>query len=253
MARSSLTLCWVGLVFSSWAAAIEHALLFAQLVAHLPDGLEERQRLDIPHGSADLGDHHVSVMRDPPDGGLDLVGDVRDHLDGLAQVIAAPLARDDLFVDAPGSQIVHLGEARVGEALVMSQVEVGFGAVVGDEHLAVLEGAERARVHVEVGVELLQGNAQSAALEQAADRSRRDAFSERGDHAAGDEAVLSHALRKQPKAQTSGPPFRGPPAYPRQSTRIRFRPPGCGGRSRAHGAARVARPFRAAPRAAPDS
>ena len=39
-------------------------------------------------------------------GGLDFVGDVRDHLHGLAEIIAAPLAWDDLFVDAAGGQVV---------------------------------------------------------------------------------------------------------------------------------------------------
>ena len=71
MARSSLTLCWVGLVFSSCAAAIQgtrvtctkSAVVAAQLVAHLADGFEERQRFDIADGAADLDDHHVDILR----------------------------------------------------------------------------------------------------------------------------------------------------------------------------------------------
>ena len=43
----------------------------------------------------------------------------------------------------------------VGEALVVAQVEVGLRAVLGDEHLAVLERAHRARIDVDVRVELL--------------------------------------------------------------------------------------------------
>ena len=38
-----------------------------------------------------------------------------------------------------------------GEALVVAEVEVGLGAVVGDEDLAVLERAHRARIDVDVG------------------------------------------------------------------------------------------------------
>ena len=41
-----------------------------------------------------------------------------------------------------------------GEALVVTEVEVGLGAVVGDEHLAVLIGAHGPRVDIEVGIEL---------------------------------------------------------------------------------------------------
>ena len=76
---------------------------------------------------------------------LDLVGDVGNHLDRLAQILAAALLLDDGVVDAAGGEVVEPGHPGVGEALVVAQVEVGLGAVVGDEDLAVLERAHRAR------------------------------------------------------------------------------------------------------------
>ena len=100
MLSSSFTLCCVGLVFSSRAAAIHgtsvtctnSVLSAAQLLPHLADGFQERQRFDVAHRAADLDDHHVHVRRDTfLIAGLDLVGDVRNHLHGLAQIIAAPL------------------------------------------------------------------------------------------------------------------------------------------------------------------
>ena len=42
----------------------------------------------------------------------------------------------------------------VHEALVVAEIEVGLGAVLGDEDLAVLERAHGARIHVDVGIEL---------------------------------------------------------------------------------------------------
>ena len=162
-ARSSFTLCCVGLVFSSCAAAIHgtsvtwtnRAVVAALFVAHLADGFEERQRFDIADGAADLGDHHVHIRRHLLQRGLDFVGDVRNHLHGFAQVIAAPFARDDLLVDAAAGQVVALRQPRVGEAFVVAQVEIGLGAVVGDEDFAMLERAHRARIHIQVGIELL--------------------------------------------------------------------------------------------------
>ena len=50
-----------------------------------------------------------------------------------------------------------------GEALVMAEIEIGLGAVVGDEHLAVLIRAHRARIDVEIGVELAEPDACSRA------------------------------------------------------------------------------------------
>src|SRR5205807_8178503 len=36
----------------------------ADVLAELPDGLEEREDLDVADGAADLGDHHVDVVGD---------------------------------------------------------------------------------------------------------------------------------------------------------------------------------------------
>ena len=95
---------------------------------------------------------------DPPHRGFDLVGDVRNHLHGLAQIIAAALARDDLLVDASAGQVVGLGQRSVGEALIVAQVEIGLGAVVGDEDLAVLERAHGAGIDVQIRIEFLQAS-----------------------------------------------------------------------------------------------
>ena len=59
-----------------------------------------------------------------------------------------------------------------GEALVMAEVEIGLGAVVGDEDLAVLIGAHRPRIDVEIGVELAQPDRVAARLEERAEGRR---------------------------------------------------------------------------------
>ncbi len=73
----------------------EHAAVAALVDLELAQRLEERQRLDVAHRAADLGDDHVDVLglRHQPDPLLDLVGDVRDHLDRAAEEVAAALAR----------------------------------------------------------------------------------------------------------------------------------------------------------------
>ncbi len=157
----------------------------------LADRLEERQRLDVAHRAADLGDDDVDVrgLGDQADALLDLVGDVGDDLDRRAQVVAAALAADDRVVDRAGRDVRRPRGVDVGEALVVAEVEVGLGAVLGDEDLAVLVGRHRARVDVDVGVELLESDRQAAAHEEAAEGSGGDALPERRDDAAGDEDV----------------------------------------------------------------
>ncbi len=47
----------------------------------------------------------------------------------------------------------------------MTEVEVGFGTILSDEHLAVLERAHGARIDVDIRVELEQRHFDTARLE----------------------------------------------------------------------------------------
>ena len=144
----------------------------AQFVADLPGRFDERLRLDVADGSADLRDDDVGLRvlgRLQPHAALDLVGDVRDDLHGVAEILAPALARDDLRIDLPRRDVRRLAEVDVEKTLVMADVEVGLGPVVGHEDLAVLEGVHRPRIHVEVGVELLHDDAETACRQQIAE------------------------------------------------------------------------------------
>src|SRR4051794_20850938 len=177
----------------------EHAAVTALVDLELAQSLEERQRLDVADGAADLGDDELHVLRvsDELDAALDLVGDVRNHLDGVAQIVAAALAADDRVVDRAGGDVRAARGVHVGEALVVAQVEVGLGAVLGDEDLAVLERRHRARVDIDVRVELLERDLVTTGDEESADRCGGDSLPQRGDHPAGyeDEARRRTAIR----------------------------------------------------------
>src|SRR5262249_22188368 len=151
-----------------------------RLSPELADRLQERKRLDITDGAADLGDDHVAVggLAGPADPLLDLVRDVRDDLYRGTEILPAPLLADDGVPDRAGRVVRRCAQVLVEEALVMADIEVGLRAVLRDEHLAVLEGAHGARVDVEVGVELLHLDLQPPGLEQRAERSGRDALPE---------------------------------------------------------------------------
>src|SRR5206468_1225878 len=129
------------------------------------------------HGATDLHDGDVRpVRRYLAHRVLDFVSHVGNHLDGLPQVVAPPLLEDDLFVDTAGGQVVVARQGGVGEALIVAQVEVGFGAVVGDEDFPVLERRHGSGVDVQIRVELHHVDAQSAALQQTTDGGRGQTF-----------------------------------------------------------------------------
>ena len=114
----------------------------------------------------------------------------------------------------PVVQLLFARGDHVGEALVVAQVEVRLGAVVGDVDLAVLVRAHRAGIDVDVGVELLEGDLVAVPFEQAADRGGRQALAEGRDHAAGHEDVfhgslsvcLCHVSRSGPGGGLDEPP-----------------------------------------------
>jgi hypothetical protein len=115
------------------------------LVPELANRLDEGQRFDVADGAADLAQDEVEVgVEVGGDELLDRIGDVRDDLDGGAEIVAAPLALDDALVDPARGHVVALAGRDAGEALVMAEVEIGLGAVVRHIDFAVLVGRHRA-------------------------------------------------------------------------------------------------------------
>ena len=150
----------------------EEHVLPPDVLADLTGRLQEGLGLDVTDGAADLGDDDVgSVVLACLVGGkahaaLDLVSDVRDHLNGVPEVVAAAFLLDDRRVDLPGGHIVQTIEVLIQEALIVADVQVGLCTILGDEDLAVLEGVHRARIHVQIGIELLHDHGETPRAEQ---------------------------------------------------------------------------------------
>jgi hypothetical protein len=136
----------------------------------LPDRFKERQPFDIARGAADFRDEHIGfgLFGDLVDPVLDFIGHVRNDLDRLAQIIAAPFPVQDGLIDLAAGQIVEAGQLGAGKPLVMAEIEIGFRAVIQHIHFPVLERVHGPRIDVEVGIELLQGDFESAILQQGA-------------------------------------------------------------------------------------
>src|SRR5680860_820762 len=203
----------------------EEDVVAPDVVADLARGLEERQRLDVADGATNFGDHHVDVTLPVTRGThgenafLDLVGDVRDHLHRVTEVVATALLGDHRRVDLSGRDVGDLPQGGVEETFVVTDVEVGLGSVVGDEHLAVLERVHRPGIDVEVGVELLHRDLQTARAEQPAQAGGGESLAEGRGDATGDEDVLcllrcyqqgSPQVRVVPKDRPSDRPRDGP-------------------------------------------
>ena len=127
------------------------------LLAVLADSLHKRLRLDVANRATQLGDDHVgtSLLLDAAELVLNGIGDVRDHLHGATQKVAATFAGDQALIDSAGRKVGITGQVLVNKALVVAQVQVGLVAVLGHEDLTMLERAHGAGVDVQIRVGLL--------------------------------------------------------------------------------------------------
>ena len=170
----------------------EQRAVGTHFAAQLTDGFQERQRFDVTDGAADLHQRHVVTFSPLDHTMLDLVGDVRNHLHRAAEIVATALLAQHMLVDPAGGEVVALGHLGTDEALVVAQVEIGFRAILGDEHLAMLERTHGARIDVDVRIQLEDGDLEAAGLEDRSQRSGCNTLAQGGHNAAGHEDISCH-------------------------------------------------------------
>src|SRR3989454_11970299 len=158
----------------------EQDVLLADLLPELADGFEEGHPLDVSDRPADLDEDDVGalLLPDLAEQGLDLVREVRDDLHGLPEVVAATFLVDHRAVHLPGGDVVVPCQVHIEEAFVVAEVQVDLRAVVEDEHLPVLVRVHRARIDIQVRIDLDRADLQSFRLQQGADRGGADALPE---------------------------------------------------------------------------
>ena len=144
----------------------KEAVFSAHFEGNLSDRLEEGLGLDVADGAADFGynDVGVGLLADAVDKFLDFVCNVRNDLNGGAEIFAPALLVEHVPVYLSGGEVGKTVEVLVDKSLIVSEVKVGFGAVLGDLNLAVLIGAHCAGVDIYIGVELLSGNLKPSRL-----------------------------------------------------------------------------------------
>ena len=125
-------------------------ILAAQVPSHLAHRFQERQPLDIAHRAADLTDGDIISFGGGEDAPFDLVGDMRDHLNRAAKVIAAPFLGNHRLVNLPRRAVIFPPHGGGHITFVVAEVHIGLGAIVGDEHLAMLIRAHGAWIDIDI-------------------------------------------------------------------------------------------------------
>lgn len=140
----------------------------AKLPFQLTHALEKRQRLDVAHGAADFRDYEIvfAGVSEQFHVAFDFVGDVRDNLHRLAEIVSAALLVDDALVDTSGGDVVRASSVDVGETLIVTEVEVGLVAVDSHIAFAMLVGVQCTRIDVDIRVKLLDSHSKTARKQQ---------------------------------------------------------------------------------------
>jgi len=191
-------LCRLGLQFLGgmqvWhVGEVDEECAPAEFPLELAHRLKEGGRLDVADGASNFGNDEIIVagLAEQLDVPFDLVGDMGDNLDCLAEIVATALLVDDRLVDSACGYVVGTRGLDVCEPFVVPEVQIGLMSVDGDVALAMLVGIECARVDVDVRVKFLDCHAVTAAEQQSRERARDDSLAERGDHSSGHKDVLS--------------------------------------------------------------
>ena len=169
-------------------------ILTSNFSLKLSDGLQEGLALNISNRTTDLDNGYgIFILR--PGGvesGLDLIGDVGNHLYGASAVIPVPLFVQDGPVYFSRSHIGIAIQTFVDKPLIMSQIQVCLRAVIRDEHLAMLNGIHGTGIHIDIGIKLLHGHMIPSGLEQSAQGGCRDPLSQTGNHTSGHKYIFYH-------------------------------------------------------------
>ena len=136
----------------------------ADFVLELADGLQERLAFNVSDRTADFNNGNMRFIRGKVavETVFNLICNMRDDLDCAAAEISAAFFLQDGPVDFPSGDIGILGQAFVDEAFVVAQIQICFGAVVGDKDFTVLDRVHCPRVNIDIWIKFLHGDFVSA-------------------------------------------------------------------------------------------
>ncbi len=165
-------------------------VLTANIYRQLANGFEERQGFDITYGTADFNQHHVMTFATGNDALFDSVSDVRDNLNGCAQIVATALFTQNVRVDAASGEVVATRHFGANETLVVAKIQVGFSAVFSNEHFPVLDWTHGTRIDVDIRIQLHHGHIEATGFKNGCEGGCGNAFTQRGYDPAGHKNIV---------------------------------------------------------------
>ena len=140
--------------------------LAAKFIAKLANGLKKGQGFDVTNGAADLAEDEILIIVIRFDKFLDRIGDMRDHLNGGAEIITTAFLGQNIGIDAACRDIVRPFGMYTSETFIMAKIKIRLSAVISDEHLAMLGRRHGAGINIEIGIEFAQPHLVTTRLQE---------------------------------------------------------------------------------------
>ncbi|EFA23571.1 hypothetical protein BIFGAL_02675 [Bifidobacterium gallicum DSM 20093 = LMG 11596] len=173
----------------------KHAVVRSQFTTHLAGGLKEWLGFNVTDSTADFRDDHIDIV-----GSLgthtrfDFIRDMRNHLHALAQVFTGALFAQHFLINLSRGHIGLLAEEHIKEALIMADVQIGFGTIFSNIDFTMLERVHGAWINVDIWIKFLLQHMDAAAAQQTSEGGCRQTFTKGGDHTTSNENMLGNVL-----------------------------------------------------------
>ncbi|MNB73478.1 hypothetical protein D3C75_200870 [compost metagenome] len=168
----------------------EQRVFTTDINRQLTNCFEERQGFDITYGTADFNQHHVVTFATRKDALFNGIGDMRDDLNGCAQIVATAFFTQNVGIDTARSEVIATGHFGANEALVVTQVQIGFSAVFSNEHFPVLDRTHGARIDVDIRIQFHHGHVEATGFKNGCQGGCGNAFTQRGYDPAGHKNIV---------------------------------------------------------------
>src|SRR5690606_18788603 len=127
---------------------------------------QERHRLNVTDGAANLAQHEVVVLIAVQNEIFDFVGHMGNDLHSCAEVVPSAFPLDNPLIYASCRYAVVFRGRLPSETLVVTEIEISLGPVIRNENFPVLRRRHGSRINIQIWIQFAQTDTVASGLEQ---------------------------------------------------------------------------------------
>ena len=147
-------------------------IFFTHIRSELAYCFQKRQTFNIADRTADFHNDDINTIRRQFDACFNLIGDMRNHLDGSPQIITPPFFGNDRVVNLARGEIIVATQMRMGKSFIVPKVQISFGAIIGHKDFAMLKWVHGSGIDIDIGIQLLECYRKPPAFKECTDGCR---------------------------------------------------------------------------------